>query len=127
MRVRVCQGGSARPGRPSGRRRADHTRCIGSHYLSPGPVSVRMCPAVHGVLDAGVVPASQPAGRGAVSGIRRTLWLVLFLSSSRGCIDKCIIVVSLYLVSCCALINASSWLAVGPARWPGFWYLVHRI
>ena len=68
VRVRFCQGYFARPGRPSGRRRADHTRCIGSHYLSPGPVSVRMCPAVHGALDAGVVPASQPAGRGAVSG-----------------------------------------------------------
>ena len=37
----------------------DYTRCIGSHYLSPGPVSVRMCPAVHGVFCAGVVPAPQ--------------------------------------------------------------------
>ena len=42
-------------------------------------------------------------------------WLVVFPSSSPGCIEKCI-VMSLYLVCCFALRNASSWPAVGPAR-----------
>ena len=68
----------------------DYTRCIGSHYLSPGPVSVRMCPAVHGVLDAGVVPAPQPGwSQGLCQGLSFNDRLMDVPSGNLGCIEKC--------------------------------------
>ena len=63
VRVRVCQSYFARPGRPSGRRRADYTRCIGSHYLSLDRfLSGCVRPSMESVMQVSFLPPS-PAGR----------------------------------------------------------------
>ena len=90
MRVRVCQSYFARPGRPSGRRRAGLHLVHRKSLSVPGPVSVRMCPAVHGVCHAGVVPASQPGwSRGLCQGLSFNDRLMDVPSGNLGCIEKC--------------------------------------
>ena len=75
-----------------------------------------MCPAVHGVCHAGssCLPARLVAG--AVSGLSFNDRLMDIPSGNLGCIEKCKCGMGYCLVGCCALKNASGWLAVMLAR-----------